>query len=54
METSQSVKVQYDVMTKRVDVTYGDRCVTVSGKYETIEEARKAVEVYARRWLIKK
>lgn len=54
METSQSVKVEYDVMTKRVDVTYGDRRVTISGKYETFEEARKAAEAYAKRWLIKK
>lgn len=54
MQVERSVKVQYDVMTKRVDVSYGDRRVTVSGTYETIEEARKAAEAYAKRWLIKK
>lgn len=53
MEVEQSIKVQYDVMTKRVDVAYGDRRVTVSGRYETIEDARKAAESYAKRYLIK-
>lgn len=54
MELEQPVKVQYDVMTKRVDVAYGDRRVTVSGTYETIEDARKAAELYAKRYLVKK
>jgi hypothetical protein len=54
MQVEHPVKVQYDVMTKRVDVSYGDRRVTMSGKYETIEEARKAAEAYAKRYLIKK
>lgn len=54
MQVEQSVKVHYDVMTKRVDVSYGDRRVTMSGTYENIEEARKAAEAYAKRWLIKK
>lgn len=54
METEQSIKVQYDVTSKRVDVYCGERRVTMSGTYETIEDARKAAEAYAKRYLIKK
>ena len=54
MEIEQSIKVQYDVTSKRVDVYRGERRVTMSGTYETIDEARKAAEAYAKRYLIKK
>ena len=54
MDASEPVKVQYDVTTKRVNVSYGERRVTISGRYETIDEARKAAEAYARKYLIKK
>jgi hypothetical protein len=54
MEVEQPVKVQYDVMTKRVDVSYGDRRVTLSGQYKTIEDAQEAAERYAKKYLIKK
>ena len=54
MENQQSIKVQYDVTSKRVDVTYGDRRVTMSGTYESFDDARKAAEAYAKRYLIKK
>ena len=53
METEQSVKVKYDVTSKRAEVYYGERRVTMSGTYETIEEARKAAEAYAKRYLIR-
>ena len=54
METANTVKVKYDTETKRVDVTCGDRRVTIAGRFETLEEARKAAEAYAKRWLMKK
>ena len=54
MEIEQSIKVKYDVTSKRVDVYCGKRRVTMSGTYETIDEARKAAEAYAKRYLIKK
>lgn len=54
MESGLSVKVSYDMVTKRVDVSYGDRRVTMSGTYETIDEARAAAQAYARRYLIEK
>lgn len=54
MDAENLVKVKYDVVTKRVDVSCSDRRVTISGKYETIDDARKAAEAYAKRYLIKK
>ena len=54
MQVEQSIKVQYDVTSKRVDVYYGDRRVTMAGTYESIDEAREAAEAYAKRYLIKK
>lgn len=54
MDAEHLVNVKYDAITKRVDVSCSDRRVTVSGKFETIEEARKAAEAYAKRYLIKK
>ena len=54
MEAAQGVKVQYDVITKRVDVSYGDRRVTLSGQYKTIEAAKQAAERYAKKYMIKK
>jgi rRNA processing protein Krr1/Pno1 len=54
MEATQSVKVQYDVTTQRVDVTVDDKRVSIPGTYKTIDEARKAAEAYAKRWLTEK
>ena len=54
MATPDTVKVQYDVITKRVDVSYGDRRVTLSGQYKTIEDAKVAAERYAKKYMIKK
>ena len=54
MDTAQGVKVDYDVMTKRVVVSYGERRVIMPGTYSTLVEARAAAETYAKRYLIKK
>lgn len=54
MPVDQIIKVTYDVTTKRADVFCGDRRVTMSGTFETIDEARKAADAYAKRYLIKK
>jgi len=53
MPVDQPIKVKYDVTSKRVDVYCGERRVTMSGTYETIDEARQAAEAYAKRYLIK-
>ena len=51
MDTIDSLRVNYDVMTRRVEVKYGERRVIVPGTHETIGEARIAAEAYARRYL---
>ena len=54
MEAEQQIKVEYDVVSRRVVVTYGERRVRMPGTYETIDEARSAAEIYAKRYLVKK
>lgn len=54
MESTESLQVNYDVVTKRVEVRYGDRRVSVPGKFETLGEARAAADAYACRYLGKK
>jgi hypothetical protein len=54
MESTDGLRVNYDAKTKRVEVKYGDRRVSVPGKFETLDEARAAAEVYACRYLGKK
>ena len=44
MDAAGSVKVDYDVMTKRVVVTFSERRVIMPGTYRTIAEARSAAE----------
>lgn len=53
METIDGLRVNYNAKTKRVE-EYGDRGVSVPGKFETLDEARAAAEVYACRHLGKK
>ena len=54
MQAQKTFNVQYDVETMRVLVTYGDRRVTLPGKYDDVAEARKAAEAYAKKYLIRK
>lgn len=54
MQAQYDLNVQYDIETMRAMVTYGDRRVSLPGKYDDLAEARKAAEAYAKRYLIKK
>lgn len=51
MEISEPIKVKWDINSKRVTVTLGDRAVSIPGTFETLDEARGAAEVYASRYL---
>jgi hypothetical protein len=51
METTESVRVKYDVVTKRVEVIYGERRISIPGKHDSLDEAKAAAEAYARRYL---
>lgn len=54
METIEPLRVKYDVLTERVEVTVGDNRVSIPGKHKSLEEARAAAEAYALRYMDKK
>jgi len=51
MNIIESLHVSYVAGTRRVEVKYGKRRVSVPGTHETLDEARVAAERYARRYL---
>jgi hypothetical protein len=51
MDIIDAPRVQYDVETMRINVTFRGRRVSIPGKYETIEDGRQAADDYVRRYM---
>jgi len=54
MEASQSMRVKYHPISKRVEIARGDRQISIPGEHDTLDQAKAAVDAYARRYLVKK
>lgn len=50
----EAARIQYDVETMRVNVTFQGRRVSIPGKYETLEEGRVAADIYVRRFMARR